>query len=493
LMNAVKAKPTFQLLVMSEESRLGREAIETSYALKQIIDAGVRVFLYLTDTERKLETAMDKLMNSIEGFGSEVKRERASVRTHDAMLRKAKAGYVTGCKVYGYDNVDIAGPCGERSHVVRKINVDEAKVVRRLFESYADGTYGLAGLAKALNAEGVPPPHGDQHGWCPTAIRDMLRRELYSGVVVWNRTQTIMRGGTKASRQRPESEWARLPHNPELAIIPSALWVRVQALTERRRGAYARLKNGRLIGRPTGADLRSDYLLSGLAMCSLCEGSLVMQKRIRNPLNNTYMCLRHAKRGLCPNALHVKQSVLDQAVLQALVNQLDESMIADAVTVALEQLRQAATSDDQSGLSRALASIEGKIYRYVTAIGDGKATESVYVELRRLEAEKAGIQARLANLDRIVSLDPKRVACDLRERVKDIKGVLARNVPQARPMLRRLLQDEIVNGRYVPGRIRCMPFEDKRGRGYEVTAIGNYAGLFGDGIEVVNFTKSGTP
>jgi hypothetical protein len=31
---------------MSEESRLGREQIETAYALKQIITAGVRVFYY---------------------------------------------------------------------------------------------------------------------------------------------------------------------------------------------------------------------------------------------------------------------------------------------------------------------------------------------------------------------------------------------------------------------------------------------------------------
>lgn len=37
LMNALKPHPPFQVLIMSEESRLGREQIETSYALKQII------------------------------------------------------------------------------------------------------------------------------------------------------------------------------------------------------------------------------------------------------------------------------------------------------------------------------------------------------------------------------------------------------------------------------------------------------------------------
>jgi DNA invertase Pin-like site-specific DNA recombinase len=47
LMNALKPKAPFQVLIMSEESRLGREAIETAYALKQLVTAGVRVFFCL--------------------------------------------------------------------------------------------------------------------------------------------------------------------------------------------------------------------------------------------------------------------------------------------------------------------------------------------------------------------------------------------------------------------------------------------------------------
>lgn len=45
LMNALKPRPAFSVLIMSEESRLGREAIETAYALKQLVQAGVRVLL----------------------------------------------------------------------------------------------------------------------------------------------------------------------------------------------------------------------------------------------------------------------------------------------------------------------------------------------------------------------------------------------------------------------------------------------------------------
>src|SRR5712691_11016402 len=49
LMNALKPRPRFQVLIVSEVSRLGREQIETAYALKQLSIAGVRCFSYLED------------------------------------------------------------------------------------------------------------------------------------------------------------------------------------------------------------------------------------------------------------------------------------------------------------------------------------------------------------------------------------------------------------------------------------------------------------
>ena len=110
LMNALKGRPPFQVLVMSEESRLGREQIQTAYLLKAILDAGVRVFFYLEDCERTLDSAMDKVMLSLTNFAAEMEREKASQRTHDALVRKAKSGHVASGKVYGYDNVEVLSP-----------------------------------------------------------------------------------------------------------------------------------------------------------------------------------------------------------------------------------------------------------------------------------------------------------------------------------------------------------------------------------------------
>ncbi|HMF85348.1 MAG TPA: hypothetical protein VK598_03270, partial [Nitrospiraceae bacterium] len=101
----------------------------------------------------------------------------------------------------------------------------------------------------------------------------------------------------------------------------------------------------------------------------------------------------------------------------------------------------------------------------------GRSTDSVFTELHKEEAEKKTLTGQLSNLEKlvwIVSLDATRIERDLRARVADLKGLLGKHVPQTRQMLRKLLD----------GPILCKPFTDARGKGYEVTATGSYAGLF---------------
>src|SRR5215472_573400 len=166
LMNALKPQAPFQVLIMMEESRLGREQIETAYTLKQLVTAGVRVFFYLEDRERTLDSPTEKVLLSLTTFADELERERARQRTADAMLRKAEAGHVTGGRTFGYDNVKLAG------HVERRVNEEEAVVVRGIFERYAAGA-GLRTVAHELNAASAPAPVprrlGRPSGWAPSS------------------------------------------------------------------------------------------------------------------------------------------------------------------------------------------------------------------------------------------------------------------------------------------------------------------------------------
>ena len=484
LMNALKPKPPFQVLIMSEESRLGREAIETAYATKQIMDAGVRVFFYLEDRERTLDTAMDKIMLSLSTFAAEMEREKASQRTHDAMTRKARAGFVTGNRVYGYDNVPVGEPS---QHVIRRVNNQEKEVVLRIFKDFASGT-GTKRIAMGLNGEKVTPPRGGRHGWSPASVREMLHRDLYAGIVCWNRTQRVQRGGTKKQRKRTQAEWLKLDA-PDLRIIPSDLWKQVQSRHAHNRTVWLRDGQGHLQSRPSGGDLRSPYLLSGLAQCAICEGSLVGVSRPRGGgSRKVYVCVYAHKRGpsVCKNNVRLPQETLDSAILHALNDVLDERVLEAAVEQALRKLREgrAALPDQRTAILRELSLLESRLTHLVEAIATGDKSKAVFTTLKIEEARKEVLQIQLTELDdlgRIASLDAKRVARDLRERVGDIRSLLGRHVTQARQMLRKVLD----------GKIRCEPFEENGVRGYRYRATGSYGGLFASGIASVNHGHNG--
>ena len=79
-MNALTPKAPFQVLIVMEQSRLGRSVDEVPYTIKRITDHGVRIFCYLTDTEVKRESATDKFMVHAVAFVDDMHREQSKAR-----------------------------------------------------------------------------------------------------------------------------------------------------------------------------------------------------------------------------------------------------------------------------------------------------------------------------------------------------------------------------------------------------------------------------
>jgi len=450
LMNALSPRPPFQVLVMSEESRLGREQIETAYALKQITDAGVRVFFYLEDRERTLDNAMDKVMLSLTNFASEMEREKARQRTYDAMLRKAKALHVTGGKVYGYDNVEVLGTDGTRQSVTRRANPKQAAIIGRIFELYASGV-GMLTIAHRLNNEGVKPPRG--RGWAPSAVREMLYRPLYRGEVVWNRSQKIVKGGTKKQRRRDQSEWLTFAA-PGLRIVADELWQRVKARLAERATAFPRIGR-KFAGRPRYQD-ESAYLLVGFARCATCGGPVGTDIRAhgsngaRRPIPY-YACLDHKRRGesICANKVALRQDILDRAILHAIAEALHPDVLARAVEKALAKLAYARShhASRKAQLDRELADVQRRLDRLMDALADGALpADEIKARLGVEKARKTALLAELTRLDltaQVANLDAAQLKRSLQERVTDVTGLLEQHTVQARQMLRKLLADKI--------------------------------------------------
>jgi len=196
---------------------------------------------------------------------------------------------VPGGSLFGYDNAPVSIPDpvtgkAKRAHVERRINESDAEVVRRIFELAAAG-WGTRRIAHQLNADRVPAPlprrAGRPRAWAPSTIYAMLTRSLYRGEVVWNRSKKRDAWGIKRQSARDEQEWVRLDA-PNLRIVPEPLWQTVQARLKTSRQSYLRATNGQLWGRP-GNGIESRYLLTGLAQCGICGGSLVAHSRASGP------------------------------------------------------------------------------------------------------------------------------------------------------------------------------------------------------------------
>ena len=448
LMNALKPRPPFQVLIMSEESRLGREAIETAYALKQLVTAGVRVFFYLEDRERTLDSPTDKIMLSLTAFADELERVKARQRTYDALSRKARAGHVTGGRAFGYDNIDVSTSDGRRSHVERRVREDEADVVRRIFTLCADGV-GMTSIAKRLNAEGALSPRaqrGRPRAWAPSSVREVLHRTAYRGELTWNKTQKRNQWGQVATKDRGRDQWVTVPA-PHLRIVSDDLWAAAHHRLNATRERYLRGTAGQRWGRPpAGAD--SPYLLTGLACCGVCGGSLYVKtkKRASGARAFFYGCMSFHLRGrtVCTNSLEIPMELADQAVLAAIEREILKPDVVEAVLDrALELLRPATTGDTRRAeVRQALDAVRGELDRLTAAIAAGGELPTLLAAIRERERTRALLDTELRTLSQPASSpDAMRVA--LGRRLTEWRSLLLQRLPEARQVLRTLLRTTI--------------------------------------------------
>jgi len=133
---------------------------------------------------------------------------------------------------------------------------------------------------------------------------------------------------------------------PALRIIPEDLAQRVVVRLSERAAIFPRSQNGKkLMGRPRYQD-ESAYLLTGFARCATCSGPVGTEIRRHGKISKQrtvvhhYACLDHKRRGdaICTNAVVVRQNLLDEAILGAIVSALDPAVLSVTVEKALASL-----------------------------------------------------------------------------------------------------------------------------------------------------------
>jgi len=315
----LKPKP-FDVVLTDDSSRLSRRRSESARFQEECEFAGMRIVFVSQgiDTQHpqsKIQVAVHELVDDLHN-------DELAFKTRRGLTGRATDGFVTGGRCYGYDNVpvpDVIGADGKPASR-RQVNEAEAEVVRRIFKMYAEGG-SLKSITKTLNAEHVPPPRKRRKRtsptWCPSAIREMLRRELYIGKMVWNRKKYMKKPGTnsRVSRERPKSEWLEV-EQPELRIIAPELWDRVQVRIAMVAEKYNYGDCPGLIHRAS----TSPNFLTGFMKCGVCGHNLTIVTGRSKTGQSRYGCPINFNRGACANEVKERATVLEERLFTRLQN-----------------------------------------------------------------------------------------------------------------------------------------------------------------------------
>ncbi|MCC7362538.1 MAG: recombinase family protein, partial [Anaerolineales bacterium] len=228
----------------------------------------------------------DQLLLQIRGAVAEYERTLIAERMRRGRQRKLQAGVMLPWTQapYGY-RVDPERP---RDPAGVRVEQAEAAVVKEMFAWYAQDATSLFGLAKHLQAQGHPSPHGKAY-WNQATIRGILGNPVYTGQVCIGRKQPYAPTGSRsplhrkgqtqsATKPAPRENWQAVTTVP--ALVTAEQYDQVQAKLAQNQ-KYARRHN-----------TAHWYLLRGMVSCGLCELSCMGRALPSN--YRYYICRGHA-------------------------------------------------------------------------------------------------------------------------------------------------------------------------------------------------------
>ena len=305
---------------------------------------------FLVSHNVKLISVTQEFDDTDEGFLSEMlthlmnefQSRKTGKAAHAGMAVKAnKAGHCGGIPPLGYD-------LDENEKLV--VNEKEAEAVQKIFDMVEHG-YSYSRMAKVLNEDGYRTKSGNLFG--KHSFNEILHREKYTGVYIWNKTrQKSGKGHRNSHAEKTVEKQVRIPDGcPQ--IITKEQFQRVQELL----GERAR-------GKATSKSTRH-YMLGGLKImrCAECGSFMIGTSYVSHGKTyTTYACPKH-KGGDCPTK-DIRTQYVDELVGRMLMCDLRDRKDLDKVSRQMKRNDQCKKlAEKKRGVQKAIANVKKGIER----------------------------------------------------------------------------------------------------------------------------------
>ena len=390
MMIDAKAKK-FDKVVVKDVSRFARNTVDLLQSVRELKSYGVQVD-FLNNGE-VMEGGSEFIL-TILGAMAQQESANMSKRVKFGKDITAKKGRVPNL-VFGYDKIP-----DERYTL--KINEEEAKIVKEIFESYVYKRIGTTKIAWNLNDRGIRTKK-TKSKWVQTSIVRMLKNPIYTGRVT-NKKSEVTDFITGTRKELPEEEWI-VVEKPEMRIISDELFNRAQELLEQRSNEF-KLNNKRE---------KTEYVFSTLIYCKHCGYSFRRIKRkytADGPEYIRWVCSGRNSMGVnhCPNTTVIDEEELLNAIkiyLKSIIKNKKDFM--KAVEKEFEKITKLRENNERSeeSLLKEIEKVTAKKQKYMEMFQNEiiniqelkKYTNPLNEDIARLERELKLITSEIKEKD----------------------------------------------------------------------------------------------
>lgn len=410
-------RPGFSAL--REMAKAGQIEVIVTWAVDRLTRSQVHMGVVFDEADRcgvRLETVREPIENNPIGmfimnaraFAAEIEREKTRERTMAGKLRSIKNGRLPGgsTPLFGYRNTP------EKKPTARLINVEEAAIVRSIFERVLTGE-GLVGIVRWLNESGIDSPakrkgtvykDGRIPVWSAKSVNCIIRNPAYKGWTVAYREYRKKKPGKSPKGSgyiKPEDEWMVLDETGTTtpAIIDPIRWQQANDRLASNTGAYGRNQRG-----------QQAFLMRGRVYCGVCGEPMYAQasvtetpKSLRFPryrCRRAYRCQRAYRLDFvpCPGKPSIRIEDLDNRVWSAVADVLrDRNRVIAEIKKRLDSPDRLSAAAEQRYLESAIYKEEQRKSRLIKLYMNEKLSEPEF------DSERAEVDGSLARL--VASLD----------------------------------------------------------------------------------------
>ena len=401
----------FDTVLIKDQSRLMRNVLDWYQFLDRLVKSDKKLYLYLDNC---YYTPNDKFITGIKAMMAEEYSRDLSKKITSAARRSQKKGTVYGNgTMLGYKQAD-----GKL-----EIIPEEAKLVKQIFEWYAEGK-GFRKILYLLKERGIKSRTGTEFSLA--TLKRMIGNEKYKGLLISHKTTKDFE--TKKITKINQEDYIIIP-NGVPAIVSEELW---DKCAEIRKARIDKFKLNRPDVDYSNA-YKGMYILSGKIFCGICGKAMwhdtshaqAMYKKNSNIDVAKWNCRNYRMYGKiennpegCENIRIYDREMI--ACLQKVIFDLTSENSSESIKEVLDILKSVLQDTDNSKQIKSLESqifqIKNKSSKLLDAFLDGTIDKVTYND------KKDELDEKIKSLNRKIN-QLKLQASDLNTKEARLKNI----------------------------------------------------------------------